>query len=290
MKAMNPKAPRLLLAPMMVVLIVAACTPATAVVPAATVPVATVPAPTPQVLQQTVVVTQQVQTTQVVVQTQVVVATQATVDYWKPEEVVAGCGVDKCQPLATLPKKFSDTWKLAFVTADKGNPFHGAFSEGIKAAAKFYGVDFIEADAAGGAGSVFLDLANTLFLQKPDAIGVLGQGPDTFEPIGAAAQDKNVIFLPADSGKSEYSSYIYGIPDTIAGKTAGDLLAQGLQQPQRPDSTGKDLYFVEFTHSAIPACVNRTGGFRTEFAAKMSLAKDHLVMADIAGGQTAQAL
>jgi ABC-type sugar transport system substrate-binding protein len=263
-KEMNPKAPKLFLAAMMVVLIVAACTPATAVVPAAT----------PQVIQQTVVVA----------------ATQATVDYWKPEDVTAACGVDKCQPLATLPKKFSHPWKLSFVTANKGNPFHGAFSDGIKAAAKFYGVDFIEADAAGGPGNVFLDLANTLFLQKPDAIGVLGQGPDTFEPIGAAAQGKGVIFLPADSGKSEYSSYIYGIPDTIAGKTAGDLLAQGIQERMAADWKGKDLYFVEFTHSAIPACVNRTGGFRTEFAAKMSLAKDHLIMADIAGGQTAQDL
>src|SRR5258708_187031 len=264
---MNPKAPRFFLAALVIVLIVAACSPATVVVPAATVPAATA-AP--------------------VIET--VVVTQASGEAWSAADVTAACGVDKCQPLATLPKKFRQPWKLAFVTADKGNPFHGAFSDGIKAAAKFYGVDFIEADAAGGPGSAFLDLANTLFLQKPDAIGVLGQGPDTFEPIGAAAQDKNVIFLPADSGKSEYSSYIYGIPDTIAGKTAGDLLAQGLQQPQRPDSTGKDLYFVEFTHSAIPACVNRTGGFRTEFAAKMSLAKDHLVMADIAGGQTAQAL
>src|SRR3989442_6656383 len=97
---------------------------------------------------------------QVVVQTQIVAATQATVDYWKPEDITAACGVDKCQPLATLPKKFSHPWKLAFVTANKGNPFHGAFSDGIKAAAKFYGVDFIEADAAGGPGNVFLDLAN----------------------------------------------------------------------------------------------------------------------------------
>jgi ABC-type sugar transport system substrate-binding protein len=212
------------------------------------------------------------------------------VEYWDPADITAACGVEKCVPLATLPKQFSQPWVLAFVTANKGNPFHGAFSDGLKAAAEFYGVKFIEADAAGGAGNVFLDLADTLFLQNPDALGVLGQGPDTFEPIAASAQDQGVMFLPADSGKSEYSSYIYGIPDTIAGKTAGELLAQGVEERADSDWAGRELFFVEFTYGASPACVNRTGGFRTAFAEKMSLDEDHLILADIAGGQTAQDL
>ncbi len=77
MKEMNPKAPRLLLAAMTVVLIVAACTPATATIPAAT----------PQVIQQTVVVA----------------VTQATVDYWQPEEITAACGVEKCMLAVSQP-------------------------------------------------------------------------------------------------------------------------------------------------------------------------------------------
>lgn len=216
--------------------------------------------------------------------------TQPEVEYWKPEEITAACGVEKCQPLATLPKQFSQPWKLAFVNANAGNPFHGAVAIGMKAAAAFYGVEFIEADAAGGPPNVFVDLANTLFLQSPDAIGVLGQGPDTFEPIGAAAQDKGVIFIPADSGKSEYSSYIYGIPDTRAGKTAGGMLAEGANKRLAADWKGRELFFVEFTHSAIPACVARTGGFRTAFAEAMGLDADHLIMADLAGGQSVQDL
>lgn len=215
---------------------------------------------------------------------------QPEVEYWSPEEITAACGVEKCQALATLPKQFSQPWKLAFVNANAGNPFHGAVAEGMKAAAAFYGVEFIEADAAGGPPNVMVDLASTLFLQSPDAIGVLGQGPDTFEPIGAAAQDKGVIFIPADSGKSEYSSYIYGIPDARAGKTAGGMLAEGANKRLAADWKGRELFFVEFTHSAIPACVARTGGFRTAFAEQMGLDADHLIMADIAGGQSAQDL
>ena len=211
-------------------------------------------------------------------------------EYWKPEEITAACGVDKCQPLATLPKQFSQPWKLAFVNANAGNPFHGDVAKGMKAAAAFYGVEFIEADAAGGPPNVFLDLANTLFLQSPHAIGVLGQGPDVYEPIGAAALDKGVVFIPADSGKSEYSAYVYGIPDARAGKTAGGMLTEGVKERVAADWKDRELFFVEFTHSAIPACVARTGGFRTAFAEQMSLDEDHLIMADIAGGQSAQDL
>ena len=277
---MKTKTPKLFLVATVVVLVVTACASPTALAPTAA----------PQVIRETVVVTQEVQTTQLVVETQVVVATETTVEFWKPEEIIAACGVDKCEPLATLPKQFSKPWKLAFVNAIKAHPFHGAVGQGMQAAADFYGVEFIEADAAGGSGTVFLDLAETLFLQNPDAIGVLGQGPATFEPIAASAQAKGVIFIPADSGISEYSSYYYGIPDTKAGITAGELLAQGVQERVGSDWKDRELFFVEFTHSAIPACVHRTGGFRDAFAAKMGLDADHLIMADVAGGQTAQDL
>ena len=254
---MKTKTPKLLLLAAMVALIVTACAPAA--VPATSVPATAV------------------------------VATAAP-ESWTAEEISAACGVEKCVALATLPKKFSQPWKLAFVNANAGNPFHGEFSRGIKEAAKFYGVEFIEADAAGGAANVFVDLADTLLLQNPNAIGVLGQGPDTFEPIAANAQDKGVIFLPADSGKSEYSSYIYGIPDGIAGKTAGGLLAEGATERMAADWSGRELFFVEFTYSSIPACVARTAGFRTAFAEKMGLDADHLIMADAATGQSTQDL
>src|SRR5688572_2950164 len=250
---MKNQTPRLLLVALVVVLVVTACAPAaTATIVPATVAVAT-----------------------------------AQPESWTAEDVSAACGVEKCQALALLPKQFSQPWKLAFVNANAGNPFHGEFSRGIAAAAEFYGVEFVEADAAGGAPNVFVDLADTLLLQGPDAIGVLGQGPDTFEPIGASAQDKNIIFLPADSGKSEYSSYIYGIPDGLAGRTAGALLAEGAQERLAGDWKDRELFFVEFTYSTIPACVNRTAGFRTAFAEAMALDADHLIMADAGTGQAA---
>ena len=99
-----------------------------------------------------------------------------------------------------------------------------------------------------------------------------------------------MIFIPADSGKSEYSSYVYGIPDARAGGTAGGMLAEGVRQRLAGDWKGRELFFVEFTHSAIPACVVRPGCFRTAFAKQMELDADHLIMADIAGGQSAQDL
>ena len=61
-------------------------------------------------------------------------------------------------------------------------------------------------DAAGN-GGVVIDLARTMMTQGVLALGASGQGPDTFEPIAATAQEKKIVFIPADSGKSEYSPY-----------------------------------------------------------------------------------
>ena len=121
-------------------------------------------------------------------------------DYWSSTEVIAATGVEKCQPLAKLPKKNSENWNLAFVTWSRANPYHGTAQKGMVAAAEFHGVKFSDLDAgAPQGGTVMIDLAEQLMLYKPDVIGVLGQGPETFEPI---AYDKDIVFLSVDSGKS----------------------------------------------------------------------------------------
>jgi ABC-type sugar transport system substrate-binding protein len=210
-----------------------------------------------------------------------VTAVPETIEFWKPEEVTAATGADKCQPLATLPKKFKQAWKIGFVGANNAHPFHGVVQKGIEDAAKFYGVEFVNVDAA---GNPELDLALTLLTQSVDAMGVLGQGMDTVDPVGAAAQEQGVVFIPADSGKTEYSPYTYGVSDALSGKRGGEMLAEGVKKAQEGAWKDKELFFLETTYTSIPACVARTGGAAKAFKEAMALDDAHMLKIDGVAG------
>ena len=82
-----------------------------------------------------------------------VTPTAETVEFWTPEEVTAATGAEKCTALATLPKKLTKATKIGFVGANNAHPFHGLVQKGIADAAKFYGVEFVDMDAAGNPGA-----------------------------------------------------------------------------------------------------------------------------------------
>ena len=236
----------------------------------------------PKVVKETVVVEKPVE--KIVEKEKIVTPTPETVEYWKPEEIIAAAGADKCQPLAVLPKKLSRPRKIGFVGFNNAHPFHGTFQKGAKEAAAFYGVEFVDMDAAGQGGAAIVDLAETMMTQGVQAIGVLGMGMDVVDPIGASSQEKRIIFIPADSGKTEYSPYTYGVSDALSGKRGGELLAEGVKKKMEAEWKGKELFFIEATHTAIPACVARTGGAVKAFKEALGLDDEHVLKMDAAAG------
>jgi hypothetical protein len=211
-----------------------------------------------------------------------VTAVPETVEFWSAADVSAASGADKCEPLATLPKTFADPIKIGFVGFNNAHPFHGLFQKGAIDAAAFYGIEFVDMDAAGQAN--MLDLAETMMTQNVQAIGVLGQGQALMDPLGLSAQEKGIAFIPADSGKSEYSPYTYGVSDALSGKNGGELLAEGVAAKMKGDWAGRELFFIEATHTAIPACIARTGGAAKAFQAAMEIDDEHLLKMDAAAG------
>src|SRR6266568_4863645 len=87
---------------------------------------------------------------------------------YSADEIKKATGVEQCSQLAQLPKKFSKPWKLGFINPNKAQSFWGQVSEGMNAAAKFYGVTFNEMDSAGGTD---IELFETLLLNQPDVVG-----------------------------------------------------------------------------------------------------------------------
>jgi ABC-type sugar transport system substrate-binding protein len=245
--------------------------------------------PTPQVIRETVVVEVEKPVEKTVEQTVVVEATSAPaapVASWTAEEVAAATGKDACPQLATLPKQFKESWKLGFVSPNKGHPFFGVWSQAMSDASKFYGVEFVEVDVAGDYTKK-QDLLETLLLSNPNVVGNGGTGPDIYEGLAARAQEAGVTFIGIDNGPSAYSPYVYGIPDAFAGKTGAELLIKGVEERQQADWKDKELFFIEFTHKGIPACVNRTGGAVQAFKAHFKLDDEHVLLADVATGQSA---
>jgi len=214
----------------------------------------------------------------------IVEVTPTPVPYWDPAEVTAASGPEACVPVAALPKQFKQEWVLGFIHATKSHPFHGTVAKGMEAAAEFYGVELIEGDSAGAGGTAMMELANTVLLDEPDVIGILGQGPNVRDPIAQAAYDANAVFLSIDCGRSEWSPYVYGIGDARSGKVAGALMAEGLKEKMAGDWQGRELFFVDLTHSGIAICLDRTGSLRDVVAAELGLDEDHLLQADAAAG------
>jgi ABC-type sugar transport system substrate-binding protein len=258
--------------------------------------------PTPEIIEKTVEVvvektvevevekTVEVEVTKEV--EKIVEVTPEAVEYWTPEEVIPNTGPEQCVPVATLPKTLSDDWVLGFINVLKSHPFHGTVFKGIEAAAEFYGVGVIDGDTAGAGGTAAIEMGNTLLLDNPNVIGIIGQGPDTRDPIAQSAYDAGAIFLSVDSGRSEWSPYVYGIGDARSGKAAGELMVEGLTEKMAGDWAGKELFFLEFTHSAIAICLDRTGSLRDVVVAAFEIDEDHILQADGAAGvdQTAYLL
>jgi ABC-type sugar transport system substrate-binding protein len=222
------------------------------------------------------------QVTKVVKEEVVVTATPEVIEYWDPADVTAASGPEKCVPVAALPKELSQPWKLGFVHMLKSHPFHGVVGKGAVDAAAFYGVELVEGDTGGQGGTAMIEVANTVLLEKPDVIGFIGQGPATRDPIAQAAYDNGTILLGIDSGKSDWSPYVYGIGDARSGSIAGQLMAEGLENKMAGDWKGRELFIVEMTHSGIPICLDRTGALRDVVVAAQALDEEHVLQADMA--------
>lgn len=222
----------------------------------------------------------------------IVEVTPEAVEYWDPADVIPATGPEACVPVATLPKEMSEEWVLGFINVLKSHPYHGTVAKGVEAAAKFYGVGYLDGDTAGAGGTAAIEMGNTLLLDNPHVIGIIGQGPDTRDPIAQSAYDAGAIFLSVDSGRSEWSPYVYGIGDARSGKAAGAIMVEGLKKRIADDWEGKELFFVELTHSAIAICLDRTGSLRDVVVAEFGIDEEHILQADGAAGvdQTAYLL
>jgi ABC-type sugar transport system substrate-binding protein len=151
----------------------------------------------------------------------------------------------------------------------------------MNAAAKFYNVTFNEMDSAGGTD---IELFETLLLNQPDVVGT--HNANDYQAVAARALDKNLPYIGFDNGPTEYSPYVYGVPNGYAGQKGAELLIEGVEKRLKADWKDRELFFIEFTHNGIPACVTRTGAAAKSFKEHFKLDDKHVIQLDVSTGKT----
>lgn len=166
---------------------------------------------------------------------------------WTPADVAKVAkanGVPPFVPVYAVPKKLSKRYKLAFINPDLSNPFFATWSKAMKAAAKFYGVSFVQGNAATKYDRE-TDIYDTLAAQKIDAVGA--HPGNTV--IAQKAKKAKIPFTTIDSVVKGASHL--GVPDVQAGTLAAQLLIPEIKKRLAGPWKGKNVFFVGL---GVPGC------------------------------------
>jgi len=166
---------------------------------------------------------------------------------WTPAEVAKvakAAGVPPFVPVYAVPKKLEKRYKLAFINPDLSNPFFATWSKAMKAAAKFYGVTFVQGNAATKYDRE-TDIYDTLAAQKIDAVGA--HPGNTV--IAQKAKKAKMPFTTIDS-VVQGAAHL-GVPDVQAGTLAAQLLTPEIKKRLAGPWKGKEVFFVGL---GVPGC------------------------------------
>lgn len=133
-------------------------------------------------------------------------------------EVAAGSGSFQVKPIFAVPKTLPKKYNLAFLNNGKSNAFFATWSQGMKDAATFYGVNFDEADLDFKYENE-LSAYKQLAVKIPDVIGANVMNSAVYD---AATKDKTKIVMIDGSFKAVPN---FGVPDVQVGQLAIQTLA-----------------------------------------------------------------
>jgi ABC-type sugar transport system substrate-binding protein len=133
-------------------------------------------------------------------------------------EVAAATGTYQVKPLFAVPEKLPKKYRLAFLNPGLSYPYFATWSTGMKAAAKFYGVDLDEADL-NFKYDTQLDQYKQLAVKGPD---VVGSQPMNDAVYSQAKRDAVKIVLIDGTFKDVPH---FGVDDEQVGKLSIDTMA-----------------------------------------------------------------
>lgn len=143
--------------------------------------------------------------------------TTASTATYTAAEVASATGTYKVRPLFAVPKTLPKKYRLAFLNPGLSYPYFATWSDGMKDAAKFYGVDLDEADL-NFKYDTQLDQYKQLAVKMPD---VAGSQPMNDATYNQARQDGVRLVLIDGSFKDVPH---FGVDDQQVGTLAVDTM------------------------------------------------------------------
>jgi ABC-type sugar transport system substrate-binding protein len=171
-------------------------------------------------------------------------------------EVAAATGAYQVKPLFAVPVKLPKKYRFAFLNPGLSYPYFATWSAGMKAAAKFYGVDLDEADL-NFKYDTQLDRYQQVSVKGPD---VVGSQPMNDAVYSQAKRDAVKIVLIDGTFKDVPH---FGVDDKHVGKLSIDTMAAAAKARMSGAWKGKKVDVVGLT---APNCTPCDARVKASFA------------------------
>jgi ABC-type sugar transport system substrate-binding protein len=188
----------------------------------------------------------------------------STGDTYTPAEVAAASGAYAVKPLFAVPKKLPKRYRLAFLNPGLSYPYFATWSQGMKDAAKFYGVDLDQADL-NFKYDTQLAAYKQLSVKHPDVVGSQPMNAATFS---AATQDGVKVVLIDGSFKTALH---FGVNDAQVGKLAVDTMASAVKANVAGAWKGRKVRVVGLTAANCTPCDDRVKASFAEATASLGI-------------------
>jgi ABC-type sugar transport system substrate-binding protein len=162
-------------------------------------------------------------------------------------EVASATGTFKVKPLFAVPKTLPKKYRLAFLNPGLSYPFFATWSEGMKAAAKYYGVDLDEADL-NFKYDTQLDQYKQLAVKMPDVVGSQPMNDATYNQ---ARQDEVRLVLIDGSFKDVPR---FGVDDAQVGALAVDTMTAAAKAKMSGAWEGRKVLVAGLTSPSCGPC------------------------------------
>jgi ABC-type sugar transport system substrate-binding protein len=199
-------------------------------------------------------------------------------DRFTPEEVLAATGSHGVVPLYAVPKHLKKKYLLAFLNPGKSVPFFQDWSDAMKAAAAFYGVDFIETDLQLKYEDTVTQY-ETISVRNPDVVGTLTTAGPALKALTDAA---GIPLIPIDI-PIEGDPYFLGIPNEKAGELGGQLVAAAALEKLNGDWKGRNLVYVGLGAPTCEPCTTRVQKGLEAARKVLTIPDENVVMLDTQG-------
>ncbi|GAB2568947.1 sugar ABC transporter substrate-binding protein [Kribbella endophytica] len=186
-------------------------------------------------------------------------------------EVAAATGTYQVKPLFAVPKTLPKKYRLAFLNPGLSYPFFATWSDGMKDAAKYYGVDLDEADL-NFKYDTQLDQYKQLAVKLPDVVGSQPMNDATYNQ---ARQDDVRLVLVDGSFKDVPS---FGVDDQQVGALAVDTMKAAAKAKMSGAWKGKKVMVAGLTSPNCGPCDARVKAAFTRAGTELGIPAANTVM------------